>query len=81
MDAALRDTVILGTTTNLAFLRALITHPAFAAGEVDTGFIDGTRRTDRARNSVPLAADAALIAAALTHMLGGGDFGASVSLP
>ena len=40
MDAALRETVILGTTTNLGFLRALINHPAFAAGEVDTGFIE-----------------------------------------
>ena len=40
MDAALRETVILGTTTNLDFLRALINHPAFAAGEVDTGFIE-----------------------------------------
>ena len=40
MDAALRETVILGTTTNLSFLRALINHPAFAAGAVDTGFIE-----------------------------------------
>ncbi len=40
MDAALRETVILGTITNLGFLRALINHPEFAAGTVDTGFIE-----------------------------------------
>ncbi len=40
MDAALRDTAVLGVTTNLSFLRALVNHPAFAAGEVDTGFIE-----------------------------------------
>jgi 3-methylcrotonyl-CoA carboxylase alpha subunit len=63
MDAALRDTVILGTTTNLDFLRALIHHPAFVAGEVDTGFIE----RHSAELFPPEAAlpEAALIAAAL----------------
>lgn len=37
---ALDQTIILGTTTNLPFLRALVAHPAFAAGEVHTGFVD-----------------------------------------
>ncbi len=40
LDRALCDTVILGTTTNREFLRGLIHHPAFLAGEVDTTFID-----------------------------------------
>jgi 3-methylcrotonyl-CoA carboxylase alpha subunit len=40
MDAALRETVILGTTSNLDFLGALVNHPAFAAGDIDTGFIE-----------------------------------------
>ena len=39
-DAALRDYVLLGCQTNLAFLRRLLRHPAFVAGEVHTGFLD-----------------------------------------
>ncbi|MCG3174515.1 MAG: Acetyl-/propionyl-coenzyme A carboxylase alpha chain [Myxococcota bacterium] len=39
MAAALRQTVILGTRTNLQFLHAVVTHPAFVAGETHTGFI------------------------------------------
>ena len=39
-DTALRDYVLLGCKTNLAFLRRLLKHPAFVAGEVDTGFLD-----------------------------------------
>ncbi len=37
---ALRDYVIVGTTTNAAFLTRVATHPAFVEGGVDTGFID-----------------------------------------
>ena len=40
MRGALRNTVVLGVTTNIPFLLALLEHPAFAAGEVDTTFID-----------------------------------------
>ncbi len=40
LESALRDTVIVGATTNRDFLRALINHPTFAAGEVDTTFIE-----------------------------------------
>lgn len=40
MQKALRDTVILGTTTNLQFLQNLLAHPAFLAGTVDTHFVD-----------------------------------------
>ena len=39
-EAALRDTVLLGCKTNTAFLRRLIAHPAFIAGDVHTGFLD-----------------------------------------
>ncbi|WP_029890656.1 acetyl-CoA carboxylase biotin carboxylase subunit [Polycyclovorans algicola] len=39
-DVALRDTVLLGCKTNTALLRRLIAHPAFAAGDVHTGFLD-----------------------------------------
>jgi propionyl-CoA carboxylase alpha chain/3-methylcrotonyl-CoA carboxylase alpha subunit/acetyl-CoA/propionyl-CoA carboxylase biotin carboxyl carrier protein len=39
-EQALLDTLILGCRTNVAFLRRLIRHPAFVAGEVHTGFLD-----------------------------------------
>jgi propionyl-CoA carboxylase alpha chain/3-methylcrotonyl-CoA carboxylase alpha subunit/acetyl-CoA/propionyl-CoA carboxylase biotin carboxyl carrier protein len=37
---ALRDYVLLGCKTNIGFLRRLLSHPAFAAGEIHTGFLD-----------------------------------------
>src|SRR5262249_43392122 len=40
MQTALAQTVILGTTTNIPFLQALLAHPTFLAGEVDTRFVD-----------------------------------------
>ncbi|MGH8456268.1 MAG: acetyl-CoA carboxylase biotin carboxylase subunit [Stenotrophobium sp.] len=39
-DKALKETVLLGCKTNTAFLRRLIQHPAFVAGDVHTGFLD-----------------------------------------
>jgi propionyl-CoA carboxylase alpha chain/3-methylcrotonyl-CoA carboxylase alpha subunit/acetyl-CoA/propionyl-CoA carboxylase biotin carboxyl carrier protein len=39
-DRALADYVLLGCRSNLAFLRRLNAHPAFAAGEVHTGLLD-----------------------------------------
>jgi acetyl-CoA/propionyl-CoA carboxylase biotin carboxyl carrier protein len=39
-DASLRALVLLGCETNTAFLRRVINAPAFAAGEVHTGFLD-----------------------------------------
>jgi len=38
--AALEDTVVLGPATNRSFLIAVLRHPAFAAGEVTTAFVD-----------------------------------------
>jgi len=38
--AALADTTVLGVSTNLAFLRALIGQPDVAAGNLDTGLIE-----------------------------------------
>ena len=40
MRAALCETRIAGTVTNLEFLIALMSHAGFAAGELDTGLID-----------------------------------------
>jgi 3-methylcrotonyl-CoA carboxylase alpha subunit len=39
LHAALTDTQLGGLTTNLAFLRRLVAHPAMRAAELDTGFI------------------------------------------
>lgn len=70
MQAALAQTVILGTTTNLAFLQKLLSHPAFLAGTVDTRFVDAHLST-LLPEPEPLP-DTALIAAAL-HDLNRGD--------
>jgi acetyl-CoA/propionyl-CoA carboxylase biotin carboxyl carrier protein len=40
LDGALADQVILGVTTNTAFLRRLLQHEQVRAGELDTGFIE-----------------------------------------
>ncbi|QTX05044.1 biotin carboxylase N-terminal domain-containing protein [Agromyces archimandritae] len=40
LRAALETAVVLGVTTNLGFLGALLADPAVAAGELDTGLID-----------------------------------------
>ena len=40
LSAALTKTEIVGVRTNLALLAAIATHPEFAAGNFDTGFID-----------------------------------------
>jgi 3-methylcrotonyl-CoA carboxylase alpha subunit len=39
MAAALAEYEVVGVTTNLGLLRAIAAHPAYAAGELDTGFI------------------------------------------
>lgn len=65
LAAALDETVVVGVTTNLPLLRALIVHPAFITGQVDTRFLD------RELESVlppPPDADLALIAAALLDL-------------
>jgi 3-methylcrotonyl-CoA carboxylase alpha subunit len=40
MVAALGGFEVAGVTTNLAFLKALLTHPLVVRGEIDTGFIE-----------------------------------------
>src|SRR5437763_4797547 len=39
LDRALRDYIVLGTKTNISWLRRLVTHPAFRDGRVSTRFI------------------------------------------
>jgi 3-methylcrotonyl-CoA carboxylase alpha subunit len=60
---ALRQTVVLGVVTNLARLRAIVEHPAFAAGELHTGFIDEHLRELSPAPCPPPVALAALAAA------------------
>lgn len=45
MQRTLRDTVILGTTTNIDFLQAILQHPTFLAGAVTTRFVDDQLET------------------------------------
>ena len=40
LDTALRQAVVMGPKTNIAFLRALLAAPEFRDGRHDTGFID-----------------------------------------
>jgi acetyl/propionyl-CoA carboxylase alpha subunit len=40
LHRALSEFVILGTTTNIGFLRNLVTHPSFQAGDTTTDFIE-----------------------------------------
>jgi len=71
LDRALADQVVLGVTTNTAFLRRLITHPEVLAGRLDTGFIE--RHLDElVTDEVP---DEALAVYALSQRLalGGSD--------
>ncbi|MEP7118333.1 MAG: 3-methylcrotonyl-CoA carboxylase, partial [Acidobacteriota bacterium] len=60
---------ILGLRTNLAFLDALLARPEFAAGQIDTGFID-RHLEELSRNDAPVPP--AVIAAAAWHASRGG---------
>jgi len=40
LATALGETVVVGPHANAAFLKALVSHPEFRAGQFDTGFID-----------------------------------------
>ncbi len=63
--SALSEYEVVGVTTNLGLLRAVAAHPAFAAAELDTGFI--ARHADDllpAATAAPEADDAAVWAAA-----------------
>jgi 3-methylcrotonyl-CoA carboxylase alpha subunit len=63
--AVLRDrldrTAVFGVADNLPLLRAIAAHPAFAAGEADTGFVD--RELAALTADVPPAPESVLLAA------------------
>src|SRR5205823_2944734 len=63
MLRALREYVIVGPTANVAFHRWALDHPAFRAGDIDTGFIARHFRPELLTDAT--AADLPLIGAAL----------------
>ncbi|MEU8276097.1 biotin carboxylase N-terminal domain-containing protein [Microbispora bryophytorum] len=69
LGRALASTVILGVTTNIGFLRALLADPEVAAGRLDTGLVE-RRLGDLVRGEVP---DEVLAAAALVFHAGHHD--------
>ncbi|WP_406266554.1 acetyl/propionyl/methylcrotonyl-CoA carboxylase subunit alpha [Nocardia sp. NBC_00881] len=65
LDRALADTVLLGVTSNLEFLRFLLADPDVAEGRLDTGLLDR-----RVADFHPLAVgDDEFVAAATCHWL------------
>jgi acetyl-CoA/propionyl-CoA carboxylase, biotin carboxylase, biotin carboxyl carrier protein len=64
LDAALAQYTLLGVTTNVAFLRALLGEDAVRAGDLDTGLVD-RRAPELAELGVP---DDVLAAAALARL-------------
>ncbi|GAA4207479.1 acetyl-CoA carboxylase biotin carboxylase subunit [Streptosporangium oxazolinicum] len=65
LDGALAATVVLGVPTNVAFLRALIGHPAVVAGDLDTGLVECHLGELVPREGVPAVPGDVLAAAAL----------------
>ncbi len=69
-DSALRDMVLLGCQTNIGFLRRVLNHPAFAAGEVHTGFLDANPELAAEPELLPATRERLLaVAAAMTKPL------------
>ncbi len=69
-DSALRDMVLLGCQTNIGFLRRVLNHPAFAAGEVHTGFLDANPELAAEPELSPATRERLLaVAAAMTKPL------------
>jgi propionyl-CoA carboxylase alpha chain len=64
--AALKDTVILGVTTNAAFLERVLAHPAFVVGDTHTGFLDAHAEDLKRPLPSPEALATVLSAAALS---------------
>ena len=74
LDAALADTVVLGVTTNVAFLRDLVRDPDVVAGRLDTGLVERRLASPGAPGTEPSANIAgddqlALAGAALARVL------------
>jgi len=68
---ALAETAVLGVLTNLSLLVRVAAHPEFAAGAIDTGFIE--RHREVLLPGHRRASDLALAAAALARLLARGS--------
>jgi 3-methylcrotonyl-CoA carboxylase alpha subunit len=67
LRCALDDYTVLGVTTNLPLLRAIIAHPDFAAGATRTDFLDATGLTGASFEPGEAPADI-LVAAAVSQL-------------
>jgi 3-methylcrotonyl-CoA carboxylase alpha subunit len=65
MEWALSNYIALGVTTNIPFLRAIVHHPAFASGDIDTHFIETHFKDWSSAEALP---PEVLIAAAIDDM-------------
>jgi propionyl-CoA carboxylase alpha chain/3-methylcrotonyl-CoA carboxylase alpha subunit/acetyl-CoA/propionyl-CoA carboxylase biotin carboxyl carrier protein len=63
--AALHDLALLGVKTNIDYLARVLGHPAFAAGELHTGFVSQHKAALAAAEPAEATRDRVLIAAAL----------------
>jgi acetyl/propionyl-CoA carboxylase alpha subunit len=83
LRTALAETVVLGPTTNLAFLQDVLAHPAFLRGDTHTGFLAehfaSWRPADE--DGAALAALAAAIALTRPASSAGGDGGSPRPAP
>ena len=64
LDRALRDYIVLGTKTNISWLRRLVTHPAFRDGRVSTRFIADHEESLRRETPEVVPAIAAVLVSA-----------------
>jgi len=62
LDRALRDYIVLGTKTNISWLRRVVTHPAFRDGRVSTRFIADHEESLRRQTPEVILAIAAVLA-------------------
>jgi 3-methylcrotonyl-CoA carboxylase alpha subunit len=52
LQQALAQTVVLGVTTNLALLQAIVAHPAYGAGQTYTSFLDETALLEQSGSAI-----------------------------
>jgi propionyl-CoA carboxylase alpha chain/3-methylcrotonyl-CoA carboxylase alpha subunit/acetyl-CoA/propionyl-CoA carboxylase biotin carboxyl carrier protein len=70
MEAALRDFVLLGVSTNVDYLARIMANQSFRCGNLHTGFLSAEADS----LTVPAAPDAELVTAIVPAMLGKRDF-------
>ena len=68
--AGLRSYPILGVRTNVAFLNALLEHPRFISGDIDTGFVDSERAALLAASASETPPEAVAVATQMESVAG-----------